>query len=83
MNRYEAFQFGIDEMPEWFQDADRKNKIAIHNARSIKNIYVEFFKGYGSVFAYYGDYIIYEPWNDVIYPCSGDLFIEKFVDVIS
>lgn len=78
-NICEVFCVGIDDIPEWLIDLDKKNSIAIYKTKCKINSCIEFYKEYGSVFVYYGDFIIKD--GDRIYPCSKDLFYEIFESV--
>ena len=66
----EAFQFGIDEMPEWYLISEQVSHS--YNAYTGETIsYIDTLEG--TIKAYKGDYII-KGVKGEIYPCKKDIF---------
>lgn len=81
----EAFQLGIDNMPDWFMDAVVKNDIILHG-QSIgfyrannTNADIKTLEGWHH--ANYGDYVI-QGIKGEIYPCKPDIF-EKTYEAVT
>lgn len=68
----EAFQYGIDEMPQWFIDAVQDGTVTIHTDPSGDNS-AEIDTLEGTMTANNQDYIIKGIANE-IYPCKADIF---------
>lgn len=81
----EAFQLGIDNMPDWFTDAVAKNDIILHGQSSgfyhahDTNAYIKTLEGWHH--ANYGDYVI-QGIKGEIYPCKPDIF-EKTYEAVT
>lgn len=81
----EAFQLGIDCIPDWFMDRVRSNDIVLKNDKMPKNCHIEQRGDYvefmyceiktleGIMRGNYGDYII-KGIKGEIYPCKPDIF---------
>lgn len=68
----EAFQLGIDYIPDWFMDKVSENKITLHgDAFEKTNADIETLEGW--MHASYGDYIIRGVKGE-IYACKPDVF---------
>lgn len=74
----EAFKFGIDYRPDWFQDEVTKNNITTYkmngNNEKIRCIIKTL---EGNMEGLYGDYII-QGVNGEIYPCKPDIFHKTY-----
>lgn len=81
----EAFQLGIDNMPDWFTDAVAKNDIILHGQSSgfyhahDTNTDIKTLEGWHH--ANYGDYVI-QGIKGEIYPCKPDIF-EKTYEAVT
>jgi hypothetical protein len=82
----DAFRFGIDARPDWFQDKVSNNTIETF-AYEERNNPFEFIKTYciistleGKMKGDYGDYII-QGVNGEIYPCKPDIFLKTYEPV--
>ena len=73
----DAFQLGIDHIPDWFMDAVTANKVILHGTSSgfehhaDTNADIETLEGWHH--ASYGDFIIRGVKGE-IYPCKPDIF---------
>lgn len=75
----EAFQLGIDYIPEWFVDAEKDNKAILHGHLSGRlNADIETLEGWHH--ANYGDFIIRGVKGE-IYPCKPDIFKMTYEEV--
>lgn len=72
----EAFQLGVDEMPSWFVDAEKVNKVILHGGRTHADI--KTLEGWHH--ANYGDFIIRGVKGE-IYPCKPDIFHLTYEEV--
>ena len=81
----EAFQLGIDNMPDWFTDAVAKNDIILHGQSTGfyhahgTNADIKTLEGWHH--ANYGDYVI-QGIKGEIYPCKPDIF-EKTYEAVT
>ena len=81
----EAFQLGIDNMPDWFTDAVAKNDIILHGQSAgfyhshDTNADIKTLEGWHH--ANYGDYVI-QGIKGEIYPCKPDIF-EKTYEAVT
>jgi len=74
----EAFQFGVDELPEWIDDA-----IVEGSVRSV-NATLAIDTNEGTMVAMSGDWVIKEPFansNRKIYPCKDEIFRKTYEKV--
>lgn len=73
----EAFQLGVDHIPDWFMDAVTANEIILHgtsdNSRFVPDTNADIHTLEGWHHANYGDYIIRGVKGE-IYPCKPDIF---------
>ena len=79
----EAFQYGIDVRPDWFNDKVTSNDIVTHIGNDIKETqyyYCEIKTLEGVMTGSLGDFII-KGVNGEIYPCKPDIF-KKTYDVV-
>lgn len=80
----EAFQFYIDNIPDWFMDKVTTNEITLHycNYRGypIEDAYCLINTLEGVMRANGGDYII-NGINGEIYPCKQDIFEKTYEEV--
>ncbi|MCG8231183.1 hypothetical protein J2Q11_08590 [Tenacibaculum finnmarkense genomovar finnmarkense] len=88
MNKYrkkpveiEAFEFYVDNMPDWFMDKVSSNEVVLHNCdynqyHPIK-AYCEISTLKGVMTAGVGDYII-KGIRGEIYPCKSDIFKKTY-----
>ena len=68
----EAFQLGVDYIPDWFMDAVTKNAIILRGDYKVEtSCDIETLEGWHH--ANYGDYIIRGVKGE-IYPCKPDIF---------
>jgi hypothetical protein len=80
----DAFQLGIDYIPDWFMDAVTANKVILHGTSSGFDHYddtnadIETLEGWHH--ANYGDYIILGVKGE-IYPCKPDIFNMTYEEV--
>jgi len=84
----EAFQMGIDHLPDWFMDKVTSNDIKIKaveedeswNPFDFKRTYCLIETLEGRMKGNYGDYIIKEPFDKdrCIYPCKPDIFKKTY-----
>lgn len=81
----EAFQLGIDNMPDWFTDAVAKNDIILHGQSSgfyhAHDTNADIKTLEGRHHANYGDYVI-QGIKGEIYPCKPDIF-EKTYEAVT
>jgi hypothetical protein len=86
----EAFQMGIDDRPDWFQDKVSQGKITTHvinksleseNPFELNVTYCLINTLEGKMKGDYGDYII-KGVKDEIYPCKPDIFEMTYDKVI-
>lgn len=88
--RVEAFQYGIDNMPDWFFDEVCNNNIILRNKKEIvspfqheyETMYCEIKTLEGTMIAKYGDYIV-KGINDEIYPVKEDIFKKTYIKEIN
>ena len=73
----EAFQFYVDNMPDWFVEALIRNEVKIYNIDKAHCL-IETLEGTmrGDV----GDYII-KGLKGELYPCKPDVFEKKYEEV--
>ena len=77
----EAFQLGVDYIPDWFMDRVSDNTIILHGKSSgfehydDTNCDIQTLEGV--MHANYGDYII-KGVKGEIYPCKPDIFEETY-----
>lgn len=80
----EAFQFYVDNMPDWFMDKVTTNEIILHNCDYhkyyIEDAYCEINTIKGIMKGNGGDYII-KGVNEEIYPCKQDIFEKTYDEV--
>lgn len=75
----EAFQLGIDYIPDWFMDAVTANKVILHGtSHADTNADIETLEGWHH--ASYGDFIIRGVKGE-IYPCKPDIFAMTYEKV--
>lgn len=72
----EAFQLGVDDMPGWFVDAEKMNKVFLHGGRTRADI--KTLEGLHR--ANYGDFIIRGVEGE-IYHCKPDIFRLTYEEV--
>lgn len=73
----EAFRFGIDEYPDWFQNAFENPNFSIGGSdENTLNCLIDTLEG--TMKANYGDWII-KGVNGEIYPCKNDIFEKTYV----
>lgn len=91
MNKYrkkpvviEAFQFYVDDMPDWFMDKVSTNEMILrkcdHKRYKIDEAYCEIETLEGTMIGKGGDYIIKGVQGEV-YPCKPDIFKETYEKV--
>ena len=70
----EAFQFNVDNIPDWFVEALIRNEVKIYNTDKVHCL-IETLEGTmrGNV----GDYII-KGLKGELYPCKPDVFEKKY-----
>jgi hypothetical protein len=77
----EAFQLGIDKIPDWFMDKVTSEDIIIYGTSSAfthnKDIHTAIKTLEGVMDAKYGDFII-KGVNGEIYPCKPDVFKKTY-----
>lgn len=71
----EAFQLGIDNMPDWFENNVTDRKITLYH--SPEDIYADIKTLEGIMRAKHGDFII-QGVNGEIYPCKPDIFMKTY-----
>ncbi|WP_288478021.1 hypothetical protein [uncultured Clostridium sp.] len=80
----EAFQFYVDNIPDWFMDKVTSNEIILRNCDdkrySIDEAYCEINTLEGVMIGNGGDYII-KGVNGEIYPCKPDIFRKTYEEV--
>ncbi|HDR7263618.1 hypothetical protein [Bacillus sp. CH_203] len=83
----EAFKYGVDGRPDWFQDKVTSNEITTHCGEELSNpferstnLWCEIHTLEGRMKGAYGDYII-KGVNGEIYPCRADIF-EKTYELV-
>ena len=80
----EAFQYGIDNRPDWFCDKVTSNDIITHIGTDIKetqDYYCEIKTLEGIMTGQLGDFII-QGVSGEIYPCKPDIF-EKTYELVN
>ena len=80
----EAFQYGIDNRPNWFDDKVTSNDIITHvgtDRKEIQDYYCEINTLEGVMTGKLGDFII-QGVNGEIYPCKPDIF-EKTYELVN
>ena len=80
----EAFQYGIDNRPDWFDDKVTSNDIITHIGTDIKetqDYYCEIKTLEGVMTGQLGDFII-QGVSGEIYPCKPDIF-EKTYELVN
>lgn len=80
----EAFQYGIDDRPNWFDDKVTSNDIITHvgiDRKEIQDYYCEINTLEGVMTGKLGDFII-QGVNGEIYPCKPDIF-EKTYELVN
>lgn len=80
----EAFQLGVEDMPDWFMDKVSENEIILYG-QSTKFKYsndtsCDIKTSEGLMHANYGDYVIKDE-NGEIYPCTTDIFEEEYEEI--
>lgn len=75
----EAFQFGYDKQPPWFDEAIISGKVSLY--MMVNDFCVEIQTLEGTMVARIGDYIIRGVKGE-IYPCKADIF-EMTYEVVS
>lgn len=77
----EAFQFYVDEIPDWFMDKVSSNEVILRNCNynqyEIDEAYCEISTLEGVMRGNGGDYII-KGVNGEIYPCKPDIFEKTY-----
>lgn len=73
----DAFQFGVDRHPDWFDEAVRKDIVLLH-----KNMYGNVLRASirtleGIMTIQVGDYVIKGVQGE-IYPCKADIFEQTY-----
>ena len=79
----EAFRFGIDPSPEWFDTKITNNEIIIHVGIDLRNpsdYWCEIKTLEGIMRGNCGDYIIMGIKGE-LYPCKPDIFVETYEEV--
>lgn len=80
----EAFQLGIDYIPDWFMDKVTNETATLHGSSSgfvhIQDTNADIETLEGVMHANYGDYII-RGVNGEIYPCKPDIFEKTYEEV--
>ena len=72
----EAFQLGVDYIPDWFMDCVTKNAIILRcDYKGETSADIETLEGWHH--ANYGDYIIRGVKGE-IYPCKPDIFAKTY-----
>ena len=80
----EAFQYGIDNRPDWFGDKVTSNDIITHigtDRKETQDYYCEIKTLEGIMTGQLGDFII-QGVNGEIYPCKPDIF-EKTYELVN
>lgn len=77
----DAFQLGIDYIPDWFMDKVTSNEIILHGTSSgfehHDDINADITTLEGVMHANFGDYII-KGVKEEIYPCRADIFEKTY-----
>ena len=77
----EAFQFYVDNMPDWFTEALIRNEVKIydydHKRHSIDEAHCLIETLEGTMRGDVGDYII-KGLKGELYPCKSDVFKKKY-----
>lgn len=74
----EAFQFGIDYMPDWFMDKVTDNTVTLYNmGKYPQEGYCEIKTLEGTMKGNIKDYII-KGVNKELYPCKPDIFSKTY-----
>ncbi len=79
----EAFKYGVDKRPDWFDDKVTANEIITHvgtDLREPENYYCEIKTLEGTMRGNVGDYII-KGVNGEIYPCKPDIFAKTYESI--
>ena len=73
----EAFQLGVDPIPDWFMDKVTSDDVILHGASSgfehYDDINADIKTLEGVMHAYFGDFII-QGVKGELYPCKHDIF---------
>jgi hypothetical protein len=81
----EAFQFYVDNIPDWFIDKVTKNEITMVNCDYkkcyIEDAYCEIKTLEGIMIANGGDFILQGVEGEV-YPCKKEIFLKTYEEVI-
>lgn len=72
----EAFQMGVDYIPDWFMDAVSSGKVVLHGAAK-DDTSADIDTLEGTMRANYGDFVIRGIAGE-IYPCKPDIFKETY-----
>lgn len=82
----EAFQFYVDNIPDWFMDAVSNNTVILHNCNykrySINEAYCEIKTLEGVHRCNGGDYVI-KGIKGELYPCKADIFKQTYEEGIT
>lgn len=81
----EAFQFGVDYIPDWFADKVSDKSVILHNCGTYNHIttmYCDIETLEGTMRGNYKDYII-KGVNGELYPCKPDIFKKTYESVES
>lgn len=73
----EAFQYGVDCIPDWFMDKVTDKSIILHKAKLEIKGYCEIQTLEGVMRGNHGDYIIRGIKGEV-YPCRADIFLQTY-----
>ena len=80
----EAFQLGVDYMPDWFADAVTANGVILHGTSSgfdhVDDTTADIHTLEGWHHANFGDYII-KGVKGELYPCKPDIFEMTYEEV--
>jgi len=80
----DAFRYGVDPAPEWFDTAARKGKIEFfvitNDGVNVENKFVEIKTMAGMMRANKGDYIIRGVAGE-LYPCKARIFEQTYEEV--
>jgi len=71
----EAFKFGTDELPDWFQNAEQQNIVTMEISNPVLYCLIKTLEG--TMTAGWGDFII-KGLNGEIYPCKSDIFEKSY-----
>lgn len=76
----QAFQLGVDYIPDWAMNEISKNNIVLHKENPCEyssTIYADIVTPEGTMRANHGDYII-QGVNGEVYPCKEDIFKKTY-----